>query len=160
MFTQWFTLSLQNHTRSRTCFSETGLGWQLQLLTLENLGDVEIEEVAVEDGLNTASNDGDDVKESVVVVSPDPVEDVEGAVGAESEEIVAGDGLRLASLAHHEQLGQDGDTLQVDGEGPEDLHDTELVVDDQPQQKTRSQEKLNPEGVVVAIIGGLYKRVT
>ncbi len=34
----------------------------------------------------------------------DPVEDVEPPVGAQSEEVVAGDGLRLSGLAHHEQL--------------------------------------------------------
>jgi hypothetical protein len=34
----------------------------------------------------------------------DPVEDVEAPVGAQREEVVAGDGLRLSGLAHHEQL--------------------------------------------------------
>ncbi len=34
----------------------------------------------------------------------DPVEDVEPPVGAQGEEVVAGDGLRLSGLAHHEQL--------------------------------------------------------
>ena len=115
------------------------LGWQLELLALQDLGDVEIEEVAVKDGLDAAGDDGDDVIESLRVVSVDPVEDVETAVGAESKEIVAGDGLRLAGLADHEELGEDGDTLQVDGECPEDLHDAELVVDHKSQQDAGSQ---------------------
>ncbi len=34
----------------------------------------------------------------------DPVEDVEPPVGAQREEVVAGDRLRLSGLAHHEQL--------------------------------------------------------
>ncbi len=34
----------------------------------------------------------------------DPVEDVEPPVGAQREEVVASDGLRLSGLAHHEQL--------------------------------------------------------
>ena len=68
---------------------------------------------------------------------------------------MAGDGLRLASLAHHEQLGQDGDTLQVDGEGPQDLHHTEVVVEDQGQESCGGQEKLHAEGVVIAVIGCL-----
>jgi hypothetical protein len=34
----------------------------------------------------------------------DPVEDVEPPVGAQREEVVACDGLRLSGLAHHEQL--------------------------------------------------------
>ena len=42
----------------------------------------------------------------LLYVPVDPVEDVETSVGAESEEIVASDGLCLAGLAHHEQLQQ------------------------------------------------------
>ena len=41
-----------------------GLGRQLQLLALEDLGDVEVEEVAVEDGLHASGHDGDDVVEA------------------------------------------------------------------------------------------------
>ena len=130
-------------------------GRKLKLLALENLRDVKIEEVAVEDGLDTSGNDGDDVVEPLDVVSVDPVEDIEAAVGAESEEIVAGDGLSLASLADHEELGEDGDALQVDGEGPEDLHDTELVVEDQSQEDARSEEELHSEGVVIPVVSRL-----
>ena len=133
------------------------LGWKLQLLSLQDLRDVEIEEVAVEDGLDAAGDDGDDVIEALRVVSVDPVEDVETAVGTESKEIVAGDRLRLPCLAHHEQLGQDGHALQVDGEGPEDLHHAELVVHHQGQQDARTQQKLYPEGVVITVIGCLNK---
>ena len=115
------------------------LGGQLEFLALENLRDVQIEEIAVEDGLDTAGDDGDDVVESLEVVSVDPVEDVESSVGAESKEIVTGDGLRLAGLADHEELGEDGDTLQIDGEGPEDLHHAELMVDHQGQEDAGAQ---------------------
>lgn len=34
---------------------------------------------------------------------------------------MGGDGLGLAGLADHEQLGQDGHRLQVDGERPQNL---------------------------------------
>ena len=34
---------------------------------------------------------------------------------------MGGDGLCLARLADHEELGQDGHRLQVDGERPQDL---------------------------------------
>jgi len=80
-------------------------GWKLELLSFQDFGDVEIEEVAVKDGLNASSHDGNDVVESLGVVAPDPVQDVETTVGAESEEIVAGDALSLPGLRHHEQLG-------------------------------------------------------
>ena len=126
----------------------------MELLALQDLRDVEIEEVAVKDGLDAAGDDGDDVVEALRVVSVDPVEDVETAVGAESKEIMARDGLRLPGLADHEELGQDGDALQVDGEGPEDLHDAELVVENDSQEHGRSQEELHSEGVVVTVVGG------
>ena len=133
------------------------LGWQLELLPLQDLRDVEIEEVAVEDGLDAAGDDGDDVIETLRVISVDPVEDVETAVGAESKEIVAGDRLGLPGLADHEELGQDGHALQVDGEGPEDLHHAELVVDHECQEDARSQQELHPEGVVIPVVGRLNK---
>ena len=84
-------------------------------------GDVEVEEVAVEDRLDQACHDGDEVEEALEVVAPDPVEEIERAVDAQRKQVVARDGLRLARLAHHEQLRQDGHRLQVDGEGPQDL---------------------------------------
>ena len=127
----------------------------MKLLSLENLGDVKIEEVAVEDGLDAAGDDSDDVIEALEVVAVDPVEDVEATVGAEGEQVVAGDRLGLPGLGDHEQLGQDGDALQVDGEGPQDLHHAELVVDDKTEEDAGAKEELNPECVVVAVIGRL-----
>ena len=62
------------------------------------------------------------------IVSVDPVENIESSVRAEGKEVVGRDGLGFASLLDHEQLGKDGHRLQVDGEGPEDLHEGELVV--------------------------------
>jgi len=127
----------------------------LELLSLHDLGDVEVEEVAVEDGLDAAGHDRDDVIERLSVVPVDPVENVEAPVGPEREQVVGGDWFRLAGLRHHEQLRQDGNWLQVDGEGPEDLHDGELVVEGQGQQDAGAKEELNPEGVVVSVVGGL-----
>lgn len=84
-------------------------------------GNVEIEEVAVEDGLHHTGHHRDLVVELLGVVAPDPVGDVEGAVEAQEEKVVGGDGLRFPRLADHEELREDGHGLQVDGEGPEYL---------------------------------------
>ncbi len=43
----------------------------------------------------------------------DPVEDVEPPVGAQREEVVAGDGLRLSGLAHHEQLEKNKHCISI-----------------------------------------------
>ena len=131
------------------------LGWKHNLLAGHDLGDVEIEEVAVEDSLDHAGHDGDDVVECLVVVAEDPVEDVQTAVGAEGEQVVAGDRLGLPGLGDHEQLGQDGHTLQVDGEGPQDLHHAELVVEDDGEEGGGAEEELDPERVMVAVVGRL-----
>ena len=131
------------------------LSWKHDLLAGHDLGNVEIEEVAVEHSLDHSGHDGDDVVEGLVVVAEDPVDDVEAAVTAEGEQVVAGDRLGLPRLGDHEQLGQDGDALQVDGEGPQDLHHAELVVDDKTEEDAGAKEELNPECVVVAVIGRL-----
>lgn len=83
--------------------------------------EIKVEEVAVQDSLYHSGHDGDHIEKAFEIVTPDPVEDVEGPVQAQAEQVVCGDGLRLASLADHEELRQDCHRLQVDGEGPEDL---------------------------------------
>lgn len=83
--------------------------------------EVKVEEITVEDGLHNARHHRDLVKEALRVVTPHPVGYVEGSVEAEEEQVVGGDGLRLAGLGDHEELGHYGHRLQEDGEGPEDL---------------------------------------
>lgn len=93
----------------------------LALLERLTFGDVQVEEVAVEDGLDHTGHNGDQVEEAFEVVTPEPVEDVEGPIHAQAEQVVGGDGLSLASLTDHKELRQDCHRLQVDGEGPQDL---------------------------------------
>lgn len=70
--------------------------------------DVQVEEVAVQDGLDDAGHHGDEVEEALEVEAPDPVDEVQGSVEAQEEQVVGGDGLRLPGLADHEELWQDG----------------------------------------------------
>lgn len=88
---------------------------------LPTFGDVEIEEITVEDGLYHPRNDSDLVIEILCVVAPDPVGNVESTVEAQEEKVVCRDGLCFPCLADHEELRKDSHRLQVDGEGPEDL---------------------------------------
>ena len=99
---------------------------------------IQIEEVTVENSLDAASHDGNQIKESLKVVTVDPVENVEGAVGAEGKQVVAGDRLGLARLADHEELRQDGHRLQVDGERPQDLRGDTGHIDDLVQDCSNS----------------------
>lgn len=77
------------------------------------------------------------------VIAVDPVEDVEAPIAAQGEEVVAGDALGLARLGHQEELGQDGDGLEVNAEGPEDLHGAELVVHKEGEQGARGQQEFD-----------------
>lgn len=84
-------------------------------------GDIKVEEVTVEDSLDHTGHNGDHVKEAFKVETPDPVEEIEGSIQAQAEQVMGGDRLCFTSLADHEELRQDCHRLQVDGERPQDL---------------------------------------
>jgi len=105
--------------------------------------------------LDTAGKDRDQVEKSLEVVSVGPVKDVQSPVGAEGKKVMRCDRFGLSGLADHEQLGQDGDRLQVDGKGPKDLHDVEGMIDDQRNEGRRNQEEFYSECVMIAVVGGL-----
>ena len=113
----------------------------------------------IEDGLDTAGPDGDLVVEAFVVVPVDPVEEVEAAVEAENEEINTDCHLSLARPVDEDQLRDQGDALEVDGEGPEYLHDGELVVDDESEDGARHKQEDKTELVVLFVVCCLIDRL-
>lgn len=133
------------------------LDGQFELLALHHLGVVNPEEVRVQDGLDNAGDDGDPVDLVVHLgeVTVDPVGDVQGTVDTEGSEVVGSDGLGLASTLEHEELGQDGDGLEPDGEGPEDLPEGVVVGEDDGQGGGASKQVLDAERVLIGVIGGL-----
>lgn len=82
---------------------------------------VQVEEVAVQNGLDNAGHHSNEVKEALEVEAPDPVDEIQSAVEALEEQVVGGDGLRLPGLADHEELRKDSYWFKVDGEGPQNL---------------------------------------
>ena len=62
-------------------------------------------------------------------VPVDPVDQVQGTVGAKCKEIVGRDHLGLASLGEHKELREKGQCLEVDREGPQDLFRCLLTKD-------------------------------
>jgi len=62
---------------------------------------VQVEEVGVEHGLDAAGHHGEKL---LGVEAVEPVEDVEGAVAAQREQVVSCDRLRLACLWQQTQL--------------------------------------------------------
>ncbi|KAG7222855.1 hypothetical protein INR49_016017, partial [Caranx melampygus] len=107
-------------------------------------GDIKVEEVTVEDSLDHTGHDSNHVKEAFEVETPDPVEEIEGSIHAQTEQVMGGDSLRLASLADHEELWQDCHRLQ----------EREVMVDEDGQTSNRNYQELHSEAVMVAIIGG------
>lgn len=82
---------------------------------------VQVEEVAVQNGLDNAGHHSNEVEEALEVEAPDPVDKIQSAVEALEEQVVGGDGLRLPGLADHEELREDSHWFKVDGEGPQNL---------------------------------------
>lgn len=76
--------------------------------TALTLSYIQVEEITVQYGLHNPSYNCNQVKEALEVVSVDPVQEVQGPVGAEGKQVVAGDGLGLARLTDHEQLRKNG----------------------------------------------------
>jgi len=60
---------------------------------------------------------------SYVKLTPDPIQDVEGAVGTQSQEVEGVDYGGDCSLAEEKKLGEDTDGLEDCGEDPEELLD-------------------------------------
>lgn len=82
-----------------------------------------------------------------VCVPVDPVGDVEGAIGAESEKVVRGDGFRLACSLQHEELWKDRNGFQIDTEGPHDFEKGEFVIKDEGEYCTWPEEVFELDGV-------------
>ena len=130
---------------------------KLELLALEDFVVVDIEEVAVEDGLNDTGDDGDPL--CLVVgfggVSVDPVGDVEETVDAQGKQVVGRDGFGLAGSLQHEELRENGDGLQPDGKRPEDLTDSILLREKDGENGGSTEEVVDLECIDVGIGGGL-----
>ena len=71
-------------------------------------GNIQVEEVTVKCCLNTSSNDGNKIIESLIIVSIDPIDNVQSAVSPQCKQVVASDTLCFTSLGDHKQLWQDG----------------------------------------------------
>lgn len=88
-------------------------------------------------------------------VAVQPVGEVETSVDTESEKIVRRDGLSLSGALEHEQLGKNGDSLEPDGESPENLREGVLVGEKQSENSSTGEQVLDLEGIDVGIVGRL-----
>lgn len=93
-----------------------------------------VEEVYIQAGLNNAADVHDPVVlvEGLVVRSVHPIEDVEGAVEAEQEHVMARQVLHFSVALQRDQLRHDREGFQVNGEHPKHLQESsqEIIMDD------------------------------
>jgi len=73
----------------------------LKFLSFEDLGDVKVKEVAVQNGLYTASHYCDDIIEVFCVVAVDPVDNVESSVRSKSKQIMRRDWFGFPGFGYH-----------------------------------------------------------
>lgn len=65
----------------------------------------------------------------------DPVEKIECTIATKSEDVVGSECLDLSGALKQEELRQDGQCLEIDGEGPQDFREGELRIEDQRQHQ-------------------------
>ena len=68
--------------------------------------DVQVEEIAIQNCLYTASYNSNKVKETLKVVAIHPVENVQCSVWTQCKQVMTGNGLCFSCLADHEKLWQ------------------------------------------------------
>ena len=92
--------------------------------TKENLlGIVDPEEVRIQHRLHQPSDPADRIRACLRdEVAVEPIRNVQRSICAKRKEIVRRDGVGLAGALQHEELRQDGDGLEPDREGPENLY--------------------------------------
>lgn len=128
-------------------------------LAVENFCDVKVEKVHVQDGLDAAGDDGDLVDKVLVSEAPVPVNNVQSSVSSLEKQVVAGDGLGLASLGDHLQLRHDGHRFEVDRKSPQELGDVEIVVDEEGHADGWDENELDSEFVAFFVVSRAEFRI-
>lgn len=85
-------------------------------------------------------------------IAPYPVANVQGTISAETEDVMRCDILNFARFLEQMELGQNGDRFQKDGEGPNNLEWREAKMEYKRGESRRSDEVLNFEGVMNAVV--------
>lgn len=88
-----------------------------------------------------------------------PVRDVQCPIGTERGQVVGRDVLSLARTLQHEKLGEDSHSLEPDRERPQHFGQVELVVENERQDKARSEQVLDAEGVDGGVVCGSRRMV-
>lgn len=130
------------------------LNGKLELFTLEDLGVVDVEEIAIENSLDNASNNGYPIKLVLGVhkVSIDPVGNIQSSVAAKSKKVMCSNSFGLTGSLKHKKLWQDGYRLQPDGKGPENLGEGVLIRNEDGEDGCTTNKVVHAEGVDVGVV--------
>lgn len=92
-------------------------------------------------------------------VTPNPIEDIQGAITAETKDVMRGDIFNLTGLLKEEELRDDGDSLEKDGKSPDDFKGSKTNMKYQGTYSCTSHEKLNTKSIINAIVSVLVADV-
>jgi hypothetical protein len=130
---------------------------KLELLALHHLGIINPEEIRVQNRLQHARNHRNRINLVMRLrhIPIDPVRNVQGAIDSQGEEVMRRDGLGLSRALQHEELGQNGNALKPDGEGPAKLENGVAHGEEDGEHAGKEEEELDAEGIEVGVVGGL-----
>lgn len=116
-----------------------------------------VQEIAIQQCLNDTRNKRNPNQIAINNVSVNPRKDVEESVRTEGEEVVRCQRVVAVCVFQEEDLGQDGDGLEVLAKCPQDrAHLVErLAVEQQRKDRAGNDEVAEAEGVVVLVVGCL-----
>lgn len=75
------------------------------------------------------------------------MKDVEASVESQEKDVMSSDVLDISEFVYHVKLGQNGQSLQPNTEGPQEIHRVEGFVDNNGCEKGASVEVVVREGV-------------
>lgn len=119
------------------------------------LGIVDVEKVRIQNRLHSPRHPRYGIHIPLRKIPIQPVGDIQRPVDAEREEVVRRDGIGLAGTLQHKKLGEDGDGLEPDGEGPQHLGELVAVGEEDGEDGAAAEEVLDFEGVNVGVVRGL-----
>jgi hypothetical protein len=126
--------------------------------------DVVVKEISIQQCLHHPTDINDPMMPVVLlsVRTVNPIQNVQGPVGTHAEDVISSQVLNFSVALQDNELGKNCNSLQVDGESPQKLRETELrnTRSDQMRQKgkreTRGCSELPmQEGVLTFVVSRL-----
>lgn len=103
--------------------------------------------------MDDAAKDSDVIWAGPEQPAIEPVQEVQGSVGPQGEDVVRGHALGLAGALDHEELGQNGHRLEPDTERPQHLPHGVVMGEDERQDARPNVQVASLERVELGVRG-------